>query len=64
MNLFTEMNSDQLELSSKRNALLKQQDELKVHHYRTNLTVLTDDDRKYDALQKEIDAIESLTTAG
>jgi len=57
MSLFTEISIDQLELINKRNALIDQQDKLKAHHYRTNTTVLTEEDRKFDALQKKIDAI-------
>lgn len=46
-----------LELIEKRNKLIDEQEGLQVHHYRTDNTELTDDDKKHDALQSQIDAI-------
>lgn len=59
MNLFTEMTPKQKKLTEKRNELIDQQDGLKAHHYRTETTILTDDDKKFDDLKKQIEAIDA-----
>ena len=61
--LFVIYTPDQLALLAKRNQLLDQQECLRVHHYRTSETVLTDEDRAYDALRKEIDKINAAIKA-
>jgi len=55
--LFTNPTERLLELIEKRNKLIDEQATLKVHHYRTEGTVLTDEDKKHDELQLQIDAI-------
>lgn len=55
--LFTTPTDDQLKLMEKRDKLIDEQEKLKIHHYRPEGTELTDDDRKYDELQSQIDAI-------
>ena len=62
-NLFVEYTPEQQALIAKRNQLLDQQECLRVHHYRTSETVLTDEDRTYDAIQKEIDKINAAIKA-
>lgn len=61
--LFTTPTDDQLKLMEKRDKLIDEQGKLKVHHYRAENTELTDDDRKYDELQSQIDAINAELSA-
>ena len=55
--LFAKLNDKQTELMAARDKLIDQQENLKVHHYRSQITTLTAEDRKYDQLQVQIDAI-------
>ena len=60
INLFSTPTDRQLELIEKRNKLIDEQETLKVHHYRTEGTVLTDEDKKHGELQLMIRALRSL----
>ncbi len=63
MTLLAEMTTRQAKLTEKRNKLIDRQEELKVHYYRTGATVLTDDDKKFDNLQKQIDKVNAELSA-
>lgn len=56
MNLF-DLTPEQMEIMERRDKLLDKQEALTIHHYRTESTVLTDDDREYDRLRAEIDKL-------
>lgn len=57
MNFLQQPTKAQQALIDQRNKLIDEQDELRAHFFRTEETVLTDDDKKFDALQRQIDAI-------
>lgn len=56
-NLFSSLSEEQEKLMEERNKLIDEQERLRVHHYRDESTVLTDDDKKFDSLQAQIDEI-------
>lgn len=57
MNIFKNPTEEEVKLSEKINGLRDQQDELKVHYYRPAGMELTEDDKKFDALESEIQVI-------
>lgn len=54
------LSEKQVNLINERNRLIDEQEQLKVHNYRTEGTELTEDDKKFDELQVRIDEINTL----
>lgn len=55
--MFKELTSEQELLIQKRNALLDEQESLRVHNFVPSESELSDSDKKHDELQAQIDEI-------
>ena len=53
--IFDQLTEFDLKIMAERDKLIDRQSGLKVHHYRTKNTALTDADKEYDTLQVQID---------